>query len=82
MLTDTNLVEWGGGWRWYELKVGKKREVLVSSKSTQPKSSSEFGEFVFKRVFQRYLVISDLKRDELGISLSSRESLFQSRWVL
>ena len=54
----------------------RKREVHVKS-STQPKSSSEF--VLAKRILQRYLVTSDLKRDGLSISLSSRERLFQSR---
>ena len=69
-----NEVEGEDDMRWREKK--RKREVQVKN-STQPKSSSEF--VLAKRILQRYLVTSDLKRDGLSISLSSRERLFQSR---
>ena len=57
----------------------ERREFLGIVLRTQPKSSSEFEEFVVKRVFQRCLVSSSLKREGLSISLSSRERLFQIR---
>ena len=62
------------------------RKVAMGSSGwefeAQPKSSTELVfSVLLKRVLQRYLVISDLKRVGLVISLSSKERLFQSKWV-